>query len=97
MTDNILWELYELWTNSENYFKDSPLENEEYEEHVKKVTDVVGEKTYNKITDDILTLAGSAEMTGFNNGFRYGVMFMSGILKGSAVYNQCDAKQVLNI
>lgn len=80
MTDEILWEMYEKWTNSEKYKEESPLENEEYEERTKKVKDVVGENKYRKIIDDIIYLASETEIAGFYTGIRYGVILMSGIL-----------------
>ena len=58
------------------------MENECYERNKKRVKRTVGEDIYDKISDDIIDLAYDAEMAGFDNGFRYGIMFMNGILKG---------------
>lgn len=84
MENNVLQAVYDLWTKSEDYCKDSALENEHYEKTAENTKDVVGESAFRKISDDIINLAYNAEVSGFDNGFRYGIMFMSGILKGGA-------------
>ena len=84
MENNVLQTVYDLWVNSEDYCKNSALENENYEKAKGIVKGIIGEDTYKKISDEVLGLAYNAEVSGFDNGFRYGVMFMSGMLKGGA-------------
>lgn len=84
MKNNVLQTVYDLWVNSEDYCKDSVLENECYGKTKEKVKGIIGESVYNKISDEVLGLACDAEIAGFDNGFRYGIMFMTGMLKGGA-------------
>lgn len=85
MENNILETVYDLWINSENYQKNSALENECYEKRAEKIKNIVGKNMYREIGDDVIGLACDAESAGFNYGFRYGIMFMNGILKGGDV------------
>lgn len=84
MENDVLQMVYGLWVNSEDYRKNSALENECYEKTKEKAKGIVGESVYNKISDEVLGLACEAELAGFDNGFRYGIMFMTGMLKGGA-------------
>lgn len=81
MENDILQTVYDLWVGSEEY-KNSALESEQYNICKNKVLEVVGESVYHKISDEIVGLACEAEITGFDSGFRYGIMFMTGMLKG---------------
>lgn len=82
MEKNVIQTVFELWVNSEEYKKNSALENECYERNKKGLKSAVGESIYNEISDNIMDLAYDAEMAGFDSGFRYGIMFMNGVLKG---------------
>lgn len=84
MENDVLQTVYDSWVNSENYRNDSSLENENYKKAKEIMKGIVGETTYNKISDEVLGLACDAEIAGFDNGFRYGIMFMNGMLKGGA-------------
>lgn len=83
MENDVLQVVYDLWVGSGEY-KNSALESEQYEICKNKVLEVVGESVYRKISDEIIGLACDAEIAGFNSGFRYGIMFMTGMLKGGA-------------
>ncbi len=83
MENDVLQTVYDLWVSSEEY-KNSALESEQREICESKVSEVVGESVYNKISDEIIGLACDAEIAGFDSGFRYGIMFMTGMLKGGA-------------
>lgn len=82
--NDVLQAIYDLWVESEEYGKSSALENERYKESTENVKGVVGDDAYHKITDDIARLGCYAEIAGFDAGFRYGIMFMSGMLGGAA-------------
>lgn len=83
MENDVLQTVYDLWVSSAEY-KNSALESEQYEICKNKVLEIVGESAFRKISDEIIGLACNAEIMGFDSGFRYGIMFMSGILKGGA-------------
>lgn len=80
----IVMPFYERWSESAEYMSQSALENEIYDECVARISEVIGKETLHDISDDIVNLANEAECEGFSNGFRYGIMFMTGVLKGGA-------------
>lgn len=86
MEQSIIQSFYDVWVNSEDYQRESALENEIYEKHAGEIKKIIGEKTYCKVGDDVIGLACEAEITGFESGLRYGITFMSGMLKDSAVH-----------
>ena len=49
-----------------------------------EILKAVGEKASYSISDNVTDLACEAEIAGFESGLRYGIMFMSGMLKGGA-------------
>lgn len=85
MNQDIMRAIFEQWVESENYRTQSVLENGAYSKCASKIKDAVGKEEYNRISDDVGELACDAEISGFNSGFQYGVMFMSGLLKGGVV------------
>lgn len=60
----------------------SAVENDVRRNFEKKAEKAMGEEVFDNVEDDILELANKAEQSGFENGFRLGVLFMSEILKG---------------
>lgn len=85
MKNDVLRAVYDLWVNSEDYRKDSALENGCYVKTKEEAEGIVGKSAYNKICDEVIGLACNAEIAGFGNGFRYGIMFMTGMLKGGEI------------
>lgn len=86
MEKKVLNAIFTAWTEEENYSRSSAVENEIYKEHTNRIKDATKGMLYSKIQDDIDHLACAAEYAGFENGLRYGIMFMSGMLKGGAVH-----------
>lgn len=85
MNQDIMNVVHGRWVKSESYYAQSALENGAYEKCTEKMKEIVGEKEYDRISDSVGDLACEAEIAGFNSGFRYGVLFMSGMLKGGAL------------
>lgn len=81
MEQEIIYKLYVMWSESQEYTGQSEMENE----CEARIVGVVGEQAYNDICDDITKLACRSEYAGFENGLRYGVMFMNEILQGGPV------------
>lgn len=80
VNQGIMEAIFEQWAESENYCRQSALENGTYEKYVEKMKEVIDKKEYTRINDDITYLACEAEIAGFSSGFLYGVMFMSDML-----------------
>lgn len=74
--------LHGAWSDTNEYRSQSAAENNVYDKHTKEIQDAIGEKACYDISDYLMDIACDAEISGFEHGFRYGVMFMSGILKG---------------
>lgn len=41
---------------------------------------------FEEIEDNVINFVYEAEFAGFENGLRYGIMFMNGMLKGGKAY-----------
>lgn len=82
MNDQIFM-FYEKFVKTDEY-KQSPVERKYDEEYNKSASSVLTREQYAEIEEDIFRLAEEAEEFGFSNGFRMGVLFMSGILKDDA-------------
>ncbi len=82
--ESIMSSFYEMWSSSAEYNTQSAVENEKYSKCKADIIKVIGEKASYDISDNITDLACEAEIAGFESGLRYGIMFMSGILKGGA-------------
>ena len=80
VNQGIMEAIFEQWAESENYHRKSALENGTYKKYIERMGEVIGEREYTRISDDITYLACEAEIAGFNSGFLYGVMFMSDML-----------------
>lgn len=85
MNRDIMRAIFEKWVESGSYRKQSVLENGTYKKCTEKMKTAVSKAEYDRISDDVGDLACEAEIAGFNSGFQYGVMFMSGLLKGGVV------------
>lgn len=83
--ENIINAFYEMWVSSDAYRTQSAVENEGYAKRKAEIKKAIGEEAAYKISDDITDIACEAEIAGFENGLRYGIMFMSGMQKGGAV------------
>ena len=81
MNQGIMEAIFEQWVESENYCRQSVLENGTYKKNREKMKKVIDKKEYSRINDDITYLACEAEIAGFNSGFLYGVMLMSDMWK----------------
>lgn len=84
--------LYEAWTETKGYWKESAVENKSYKDYRASIEAILGEDAYKKSSDEIVSFACEAEEAGFQQGFRYGVMFMSGILKGQVEGGKSNGK-----
>lgn len=84
MEQSIIQSFYEMWVESAEYNTQSAVENEKYSKCKANILKAIGEKASYDISDNITDLACEAEIAGFENGLRYGIMFMSGMLKGGA-------------
>ena len=82
--EGIMSAFYEMWVNSADYNTQSAVENEKYAKCKADILKVVGEKASYDISDNVTDLACEAEIAGFESGLQYGIMFMSGMLKGGA-------------
>ena len=76
---------FEMWVESENHKEQSAVENEIYDKETGEIKALVGAKIYHDISDNVLNLACEAECAGFENGFRYGILFMNSVLKGDMI------------
>ncbi|WP_279086647.1 hypothetical protein [Bacteroides acidifaciens] len=83
--ENIMHAFYEMWVESAEYNTQSAVENEKYAKCKAEILKAVGEKASYSISDNVTDLACEAEIAGFESGLRYGIMFMSGMLKGGVV------------
>lgn len=81
INQRVVISLHEAWADTDEYLSQSAVENSIYDNHVKEIREAVGEKACYDISDYLASMACDAEFGGFEHGFRYGVMFMSGILK----------------
>ena len=80
--ESIMSAFYDTWVGSGNYSTQSAVESEKYSRYRMKIEETIEEKVLHDISDDITNIACEAEIAGFENGVRYGIMFMSGMLKG---------------
>lgn len=85
MSKEIIMKLYQMWVDSKEYYKESSLENEIYNECTGKIKNVVGESLYHEISDSVTDLACEAEMSAFEIGLRYGILFITDMMKGGVV------------
>lgn len=76
MMDEILYDVYDRWVESDSYKYESALEDGCYDERKKEIVKIIGEKQYSQISDSISSLACESEVSGFEKGFCYGVSFM---------------------
>ncbi len=74
--------VYDIWSESSDYAAASSLENGTYEKYDDEIRKIIGEEACHSISDSLLHLACETEYAGFEAGFRYGVLFMSDMLKG---------------
>ncbi len=82
MNKHVMEAIFNIWAETEDYKRQSVLENGAYRKVLEKLHPILSREDYSRISDDVGSLACESEIIGFNNGFQYGVMFMSGLLKG---------------
>lgn len=82
MNKQVMEAIFNIWAETEDYKRQSVLENGEYSKVLEKLHPILSREDYSRTSDDVGNLAYESEIAGFNSGFRYGVMFMSGLLKG---------------
>lgn len=75
-----------MWVESEEYSDQSSLENSIYNIYREEIKTVVGKNVHYRIEDAAMNLVCTAERAGFENGLRYGVMFVINMLIGGTVY-----------
>ena len=85
MNERFMEAILNIWVETDDYKLESVLENGAYSKVLEKLQPILNQEDYSRTSDDIGNLACKSEIMGFNSGFRYGVMFMSGMLKGGAV------------
>lgn len=78
--NEILQGIYNLWTESEKYKDQSALENGTYDQQREEIIKVVGKEADHEICDFYTDAACESERAGFESGFRYGMLFASGML-----------------
>ena len=72
-----LHDVYAVWTESDDYKNQSYVESKKYDEDIKEI---IGEKKFSEIDDEICNVGYTAEICGFRFGFSYGIQLMSDIL-----------------
>ncbi len=82
MNRQVMEAIFNIWVEDGDYKQQSVLENGAYRKVLEKLQPILNREDYNRISDDVGNLAYESEIAGFNRGFRYGVMFMRGLLKG---------------
>ena len=85
MEQEIIQKFYTMWTESKEYISQSAMENEKRTKCETQVIGAIGDQAYYDIGDNIMDLVCEAEFAGFENGLRYGIMFMNEIFKGNAL------------
>ena len=78
----VVMPFYEKWTESEEYKIESAVDNHLYDEYTAEICEVIGKKAFHDISDSVVNLSCEAESIGFAAGFRHGILFMAGVLKG---------------
>lgn len=82
----IVRDIYKRWSKSAEYEKISAVENEIFEKYSTEIANAVGNALFNKIFYSVENLATASEYCGFENGFKYGMVFMLSMMKdGEAV------------
>ncbi len=78
----VVMPFYEKWTESEEYKIESAVDNHLYDKYTAEICEVIGKKAFHDISDSVVNLSCEAESIGFAAGFRHGILFMAGVLKG---------------
>lgn len=78
----VIMPFYERWSESEEYKIESAVDNHIYDECTAEICEVIGKKAFRDISDSVINLSCEAESIGFAAGFRQGILFMTGVLKG---------------
>lgn len=82
MTQEAIGMFYDKWTETNGYWKESSVENDFFKKCKENIIEEIGAEAYGKASDEIRNYACGSEISGFEYGFRYGVMFMSSIING---------------
>jgi len=78
----VVMPFYEKWAESEEYKIESAVDNHIYDECTAEICEVIEKKAFRDISDSVINLSCEAESIGFAAGFRQGILFMAGVLKG---------------
>ena len=84
MRKEIIKKLYKMWADSKEYSEESSLENGIYNECTGKIKNVIGESLYYEVSDFVTDLACETEMSAFEIGLRYGILFAIDMMKGGS-------------
>lgn len=77
--NKVIGPFYNDWCDSEGYRKQSAAENDIYIRERDKITEIIGEELFERISDNITILVSGVEYAGFKCGFIYGFEFSQGI------------------
>lgn len=86
MSEELIATAYEAWIDSDEYSIQSALESNVLKTEEKNLIDFVGKENHIDASDYICHIGYISERAGFEQGFRRGILFMMGIMKGGA-YN----------
>lgn len=75
--------LYQKWCDTEEYRKQSCIENSSYERHTGEIKNIVGEDNFRELEEFVCDLCSEVEQAGFEAGIRQGILFYQEIMKGS--------------
>ncbi len=70
------------WADSDGYASESYIENGGFKKCTEEIVKKIGSEKCKSISDDVCDFGCEAEMAGFFEGLRRGILFMAGILKG---------------
>lgn len=86
MNEEMIATAYESWIESNEYSIQSALESKVLKTEEENLIGFVGKDNIHDALDYICHIGYISERAGFEHGFRRGILFMMGIMKGGA-YN----------
>lgn len=86
MSREILATAYDSWVASDEYRKQSAMENGSAQREGQEIVKLVESKEVSTVWDYIISAACEAENAAFEQGFRRGILFMTEMLQGGTCH-----------
>lgn len=74
--EKLVLKQYQTWTELSDIKEESAIDNGALNEYMEAISGIVGEKLFREIEDSITDAACTAQYSGFEIGFRYGIELM---------------------